>query len=257
MDATTVVYADFSCGRCYLASQLVDRLRHAGTSVQWRAIEGDVDMPVDGRPRTSIEATAVAHARTDVGSSLIPGDRTLEDPPHQVPKSGAAVSAYAEAVVAHIPDEIRDILFSAYWTHKLDIGDPEKLRTVLAPAFMRSDATSDPIKRFGYAVAMTREPITGAAWRLIRSWRQDWQQIEDNELPLVVDSTGAYAGADALRRLGELIDAGVGACDGSGSHTWQDVEQLHWTPQTTVVPPESWTSTVGDPWRRAALMREH
>ncbi len=256
MDPLTVVYADFSCAQCYLASQLVDRLRHAGTSIQWRAIENEVGLPVNGRPRTGMESTGLAHVSTDVGRALIPSGCTLEDPPDQVPKSAAAVSAYAEAVVAHIPDEIRDILFSAYWMHRIDIGNPEELRTVLAPAFMRSDATSDPIKRFGYAVAMTREPITGAAWRLIRSWRQEWQQIENNELPVLVDSTGAYAGAGALRRLGELIQAGVGGSIASGSQTRPDFEQLHWTPQTTVSPPESWTSTVGDPWRRAALMHQ-
>lgn len=255
MDARTVVYADFSCARCYLASQLVSRLRHHDFPIEWRAVEHEVGLPVTGRSRSVGESTEVVRVRAVAGPTAGPHGLALEDPPELIPKSTAAVSAYAEAVVGDVSDEIRDLLFSAYWTHRIDIGNPEKLRTVLAPAFMRSNATSDPIKRFGYAVAMTREPITGAAWRLRRTWRHDWQQLEQDQLPLVVEANDVYAGDEALRRLGELVQLEEREARGAGGQERVDYEQLHWQPQTTVRPPEGWTSAVGDPWRRAALMR--
>jgi len=36
-----IVYSDFSCPECYLASRRVDALRAAGVEVDWRAVEHD------------------------------------------------------------------------------------------------------------------------------------------------------------------------------------------------------------------------
>ncbi|XAS75855.1 hypothetical protein V3G39_14540 [Dermatophilaceae bacterium Sec6.4] len=252
MVVAAVVYADFSGARCYLASQLVDRLRLGGRPIEWRAIEGESGLPVGGRRRTPAESSDMTTALA--GMQAVPASQhgLLDDPPDLIPNPTAAVSAYAEGVVAHAPDAIRRTLFSAYWRHGIDIGNPEKLRTVLAPAFMRSDATSDPIKRFGYAVAMTREPITTAAWELIRSWREEWAQVARNELPVLVEGTDVCSGVDALARLAAMLQAdAAGAIDTSSAST------VHWAPRTTVTPPETWTSGVGDPWRRAALIQEH
>lgn len=254
--AETVIYADFGDARCYLASQLVDRLRNAGHSIQWRAIEGESGLPVGGRRRTSAESTEVAAVRTDLEAEPALAGCSIGEPPNLLPNPTAAVSAYAEAVVAHVADEVRATLFTAYWRHNADIGNPEKLRTVLAPAFMCSDSTCDPIKSFGYAVAMTREPITGSAWRLLRSWRAEWQQVKHDELPVVVDASGVSAGVGALHRLAQLLDPTADDAAGSGVDGWKGVEHLHWAPETTVLPPETWTSGVGDPWRRAGLMHQ-
>lgn len=256
MVAQTVIYADFSSARCYLASQLVDRLRNAGHSIEWRAIEGEAGLPVGGRRRTSQESAEVAVIGAELEAEPVLRGCLLRDLPNLVPHPTAAVSAYAEAVVAHVAPEVRAALFAAYWTHGADIGDPEKLRTILAPAFLCSDSTCDPIKGFGYAVAMTREPITGAAWRLLRTWRTDWMQVRDDELPVVVDAAGRYAGVDAVHRLAELLDPLADDTALSGVDGWANVHKSHWAPETTVLPPETWTSGVGDPWRRAGLLRQ-
>lgn len=257
MVAQTVIYADFSSARCYLASQLVDRLRNAGHAVEWRAIEGESGLPIGGRRRTSAELADVATVRAELEAEPVLGGCLLGDPPNLVPNPTAAVSAYAEAVVAHVAPEVRATLFAAYWTHGADIGNPEKLRTVLAPAFICSDSTCDPIKSFGYAVAMTREPITCAAWLLLRSWRAEWQQIRHDELPVVVQASGVYAGVDALHRLAELLDPVADDAALSGVDGWAGVEHSHWAPETTVLRPETWPSQVGGPWRRAGLLRRH
>lgn len=100
---------------------------------------------------------------------------------------------------------------------------------------------------------MTREPITCAAWRLIRAWRDDRQCLQDDELPIVTDSSGTYSGDAALRRLADLLDDTPAATDRGDPEVLcpaQDGEPL-----TTVDPPEAWTSQVGDPWRRAGLIR--
>jgi hypothetical protein len=57
------------------------------------------------------------------------------------------------------------------------------------------------IREFGYAVAVSRGPITRRAWRLIRSWRQDWQALGTPELPTVWDGTRVVSGERALRQL--------------------------------------------------------
>lgn len=140
----TVVYGDFSCWECCLASERVDLLHASGQLVEWRAVEHEVGLPVRGRRRSAQESVGLAAARTELGRQLRAGETMPRDIPDLVPKSTAAVSAYAEAVVAKVPDRVRQALFSAYWTRGTDIGDPEVLRTLLAAEFMSSDATSDP-----------------------------------------------------------------------------------------------------------------
>lgn len=249
----TVVYGDFTCWKCALANRRANLLRRSGHPIEWRAVESERGLPVRGRRRTEQEFERVALVRNEFNPQLRPGEIMPQTLPDLVPKTTAAVSAYAEAVVANVADQVRGLLFAAYWTHGTDIGDPEILRTLLAAEFMSSDATSDPIARFGYAVAMTREPITGAAWRLIREWRDDLAQLQRSEVPVVTDSSGTHCGDAALRRLADLLDETQVVTDGGPprvNSTMQD-----WEPLTTVDPPEAWTSQVGDPWRRAGIIR--
>ncbi|XAS74903.1 hypothetical protein V3G39_09475 [Dermatophilaceae bacterium Sec6.4] len=249
-----VVYGDFTCWKCALANRRTDLLRRSGYTIEWRAIESEPGLPVRGRGRTAQESDHVAAVRRVVSTQLRTGEVMSQDLPDLVPKTTAAVSAYAEAVVANVPDQVRAQLFTAYWQHGTDIGNPEILRTLLAAQFMRSEATSDPIVRFGYAVAMTREPITTAAWRLIRQWRREWQTLQCDQLPTVTDASGTYCGDAALRRLGDLLDQ-PSPIAGDGFHRASSTLP-DWEPPTTVEPPMQWTSQAGDPWRRAALIRQ-
>ncbi|TWP35817.1 hypothetical protein [Leekyejoonella antrihumi] len=204
--------------RCYLASQRVDALGRRGFELKWQS-----------------------------------GETLPKRAPAIVPKTGAAVSAYAEACGAHVADQIRRMLFTAYWRHGANIGDPEVLRTLLAATFMKGDSHSDPIWEFGYAVAMTREPITAAAWRLIRDWRSGWLELATNALPVVMCGSRVESGAAALGWLDELlcqespVEVGVGGAPAAAGV---------WAPPTTVIPPPAWTSQIGDPWGRAQRMRQ-
>jgi hypothetical protein len=81
--------------------------------------------------------SAVERALGDARALLRPGEQLPAAVPALLPKTRAAVSAYAEACGAEVRDEIRRLLFSAYWEGGVDIGNPLVLHTLLAGAFMR------------------------------------------------------------------------------------------------------------------------
>lgn len=250
---TLVLYGDFSCPMCYLASQGVDVLAGAGVAVQWRAVEHSPELPVTGLRYDAASSSAVERALGDARTLLRPGEQLPAAVPAMVPKTEAAVSAYAEACGAGVSDEIRRLLFTAYWEDGVDIGNPLVLHTLLASTFMRGTATSDPIRRFGYAVSVSRGPITSQAWRRIRSWRQDWQALGTPELPSLWDGARVKSGARALRQLAVEVSqapARGAAIDGASSRA----KHAGWRPPTTVCPPATWVSQVGDPWLRAYRM---
>lgn len=136
--------------------------------------------------------------------------------PTLVPKTQAAVSAYAEGCGAEVGDEIRWLLFTAYWVDGMDIGNPAVLFALLGGTFMRGNATSEPIREWGFAVTVTGGPITTRAWHLVRDWNQEWQTLGRPDLPATVESA--------------------------------------WRPPTTVHPPATWVSQMGDPWARMLRM---
>ena len=107
-------------------------------------------------------------ALADARALLRPGERLPVAGPALVPKTQAAVSGYAEGCGAEVGDEIRRLLFTAYLVDGIDIGRPEVLYTLLGGTLMRGKATSEPIREWGYAVAVTRGPITSRARHLIR-----------------------------------------------------------------------------------------
>ena len=249
-----VVYGDFSCPMCYLASQRVDALTNAGVAVQWRAVEHRPDLPVGGLRHEMETRSAAERALGEARALLRPGEQLPAAVPALVPRTMAAVSAYAEACGAEVKDEIRRLLFSAYWEDGVDIGNPIVLHTLLASAFMRGNATSDPIREFGYAVAVTGGPITGQAWRLLRCWRQQWQALGAPELPSLWDGTRAKSGERAVRQLAVEVRQAPAPGGLPESATPRAKVGWKWRPPTTVCPPATWVSQVGDPWLRAFRM---
>ena len=251
---TLVLYGDFSCPMCYVASQRVDALTNAGVAVQWRAVEHRPDLPVGGLRHDVNTLPAAERALGDARALLRPGEQLPAAVRALVPKTEAAVSAYAEACGAQVRDEIRRLLFSAYGEHGVDIGNPIVLHTLLASAFMRGKATSDPIRQFGYAVAVTGGPITSQAWRLLRSWRQQWQALGAPELPSLWDGTTVKSGEHALRQLAVEVRQAPAPGGLLESATPRAKVGSKWRPPTTVCPPATWVSQVGDPWLRAFRM---
>lgn len=200
---SAVVYADFSCPACYLASLRVDRLLAAGLPTpDWRAVEHRPRLPLTGLPLTTTVRTARDRALDRVRLLADPGESLPARAPDRLPHTGSAVAAYAEAYGVGAADLVRPLLFHAYWEEGRDIGDPEVLRRLLPSALARGSITGDPVRGFGYAVTSQHGPVTTAAYRRIRQWQQDWLALGAEVALTVATDTGvltASAALDALR----------------------------------------------------------
>src|SRR5665811_2003132 len=117
-----VVYGDFGCAMCFLASQRVDELTRSGVAVEWRAVEHRPELPVTGLRPDADTRSAADRALADARALGRPGERLPVAGPALAPKTQAAVSAYAEGCGAQVGDAIRRLLFTAYWVDGMDIG---------------------------------------------------------------------------------------------------------------------------------------
>lgn len=249
-----VVYSDFSCPRCYLASQRAAELARRGVEVDWRAIQHGSRVSVTGTRRDAEAQSVATDALEDARKLLRDGEHLPAAVSPMAPTTKAAISAYAEGRVARAGEEVRRLLFEAYWADGLDIGNPDVLRTVLGGTLMRSESTSDPVRAWGFAVDVSTGPVTTAAWRLIRDWSRAWQMLGRPELPCVWDGTRLTSGDRALQRLAEEVGrTSVAGATGEGPGIGSGVGG-GWQPPTTVHPPAGWVSQVGDPWARALRM---
>ena len=68
---TLVLYGDFSCPMCYLASQRVDALTSAGVAVEWRAVEHRPNLPVT-RFRYDAETVSATERALGDARALLP-----------------------------------------------------------------------------------------------------------------------------------------------------------------------------------------
>lgn len=123
---------------------------------------------------------------------------------------------------------------------------------LLAAGFMRSDATCDPMARFGSAVAMTRAPTTSSAWRLIREGRNGWRRLRCEQPPLAMDSSKTHSGESALRRFLDLVQQTHAVTDRGHPRVLPSAQD--WEHLTPVGTREAWTSRIGDLWRRSGLI---
>ncbi len=239
-----LLYADFTDSHCHLASRRVDLLRAADVAVDWRAVETLPHLPVTGG-RDPHRHANLARQREEVTGLLAEGEQFSGGLPGFVANTRAAVSAYAEAYGAGVGDDVRRLLFALYWEDGVDIGNPSSLRSPLAAPILRGSSAADPLCRFGYAVSVMRGPITTAAWRRIRAWRDEWQALGARQLPVLVDGIGTkLSGTEALRYLGEH----KGRDDAKLNRVLPDPGHRL---EQTVRPPMAWASQVGGLWNRA------
>ena len=162
--------------------------------------------------------------------------------PRLLPKTVAAVSGYAEAYGAGVGDDVRRLLYAAYWVDSADIGSPEVLRRRLTGPILRGRSPSWPLRESGYTVAVSRGPITTSAWRRIRVWREEWASTGTGAVPtLVVGGGSPSTGEAALRRLEkEILRA--------GAEIDPDLPDPAKYPAMPVRPSKEWVSEVGGPW---------
>lgn len=235
-----IVYADFDSPACYLASRRADVLA-ADRPVDWRAVEVRPDRSVLGVAASADDRSALAVRFKALEALLLSGERLPWAMPAAVPKTEAAVSAWAQVYGSAVAGDVRRLLFELYWRQGADIGNPNVLRTPLAGPMLRSGVDADPVRECGYAVAVNRGPITGVAHRRIRDWREEWQALGRPELPVVLVDGATLSGLDAVRRLGKEI-AYVGA---DVDIVLADARRY---PAVEGEPSRSWVSQIGGRW---------
>ena len=239
---SVIVYGDFTCPGCYLASRRADALTAAGVPIDFRVVEHRPDVSVTGMRLSDGDRRVLTERFEALQSLLLPDERLPWSMPPITAKSQASVSAYAEAYGSPVADEVRRLLFDLYWREGADIGNPNVLRTPLAGPMLRSGSDSDPAWQVGYAVSMTGGPITVDAYQRIRSWRTEWQDLESPSLPLLLVDGATVHGIEALRRLGKEI-AYVGA------DPVPILDDPLRYPPVDVRPSRSWVSQIGNRWR--------
>lgn len=237
-----VVYGDFSSPECYLASQRCDALAAAGVPVDFRVVEQRPRLPIGGLPFPPVDQDAVAERFHVLQDLLLPGEELPWTMPMFLPKTEAAISAYAAVADTPVAGDVRRLLFELYWREGLDIGNPNVLRTPLAGPALRSGSEADPLRQAGYAVNVDRGPITTDAYRRIQAWRGARQQLDSLALPALLVDGATLHGVDALRRLGkELTYAGADVAP-------QLPDARRYAPEP-VQPSRSWVSQIGGRWR--------
>lgn len=205
-----VVYGDFNCPWSYLASRRAAALAEGGVDVEWRAVEHAPWRP-SRFADSSLRFTALRAEMDHVVSHLLPGERLPYSLAGFVPYTAAAVSGYAEAHVAGVAAEVRDLLFEAFWMHSLDLGDHRVVRTLLVDAIRSGSTPSARLRRWGYAVNATGSPVTNSAWRLVGAWDEAWRRDGSNTVPVVATGAGdPRTGTAAVEWLGtQLLARGL------------------------------------------------
>ncbi len=205
-----VLYGDFNCPWSYLASLRLDRLAETGVTVEFRAVEHDPLLPAPERRMRTAETAALAAELAEIGSLLHGGEELPTTLPRLVPRTGAAISGYAEAVAAGVGPQARSRLFSAYWQESADIGNPATVRRLLADIVTAGQSASGPVRDWGYVVSISGSPMSSAAYRLIRTWSNSWHDLGGGPaqptIPvLIVNGISVLRGGAAVTRLGDEL----------------------------------------------------
>jgi DSBA-like thioredoxin domain len=230
-----IVYADFNCVYCFLASQRADRLTREGTAeVDWRAVEHLPRLPVTGyKPRPG-EAQPGGEAGEDdlaeAAQLALPGEQLPAGLPAVISNTRAAVSAYAEAITDGIQDRLRLRLFEAIWAQGRNMSSAYDVRRVVAALLWPADpiyphlvspdlptpVLHDPdpmriVRREGGTITPDGGPLTTAAYHRARQWRQQWlalfePALPEPAIPAVIGPDGAvHVGPDGLRCLAGIV----------------------------------------------------
>jgi 2-hydroxychromene-2-carboxylate isomerase len=222
-----IVYGDFNCPYSYLASQRADILaRLDGAEVEWRAVEHDPRLPLNGLP-SSGDQEGWERDLAEVAALARPDERPPTAVPKLISNTAAAVAAYAEAVSDGVQDELRRRLFSEIWERLRHLSSPYEVRKLVAELMYeptplavmlttpdmptRANRTRDLRKLprlSGCTIAIDGGPLTCVGYQRIKHWRQEWQSGAGETLPaLALDSGDMIPGVAALIRMGELAEA--------------------------------------------------
>lgn len=237
-----VLYVDVSAPECYLAVRRAAVLAAAGVPVDVRAVEQEPRLPVPGRRLAEADRDALSARFGALEALLLPGEELPWSMPPLTPRTQAAVSAVAQTYGTPAAGDVRRVLFDLYWREGADVGSPEVLRTPLAGPVLRAGSACDPLLQCGYVVTMDRAPISTAAWRRVRDWRGEWQDLGAPALPVLLAGGATLHGVDALRRLGKEITY-------AAADVTAPADEPRRYPPAGVRPPAGWVSEIGGPWR--------
>jgi DSBA-like thioredoxin domain len=211
-----VVYGDFNCLLCYLASQRVDQLAGTGAAgIEWRAVERGAASARREQEVAQAEALALR------------GERLPASPPPALSSTTAAVAAYAEAITDGIQDELRRRLFDAIWVRGQKLSSAYDVRRVvtaitwptppvyfhLASPDLPLPLLHDPdpvriVRRSGGTVTVDGGPLTSTGYRRCRDWQEQWLSLPRQVTPAVIGPDGTvHVGADGLRCLAAIMVA--------------------------------------------------
>ena len=209
-----VVYGDFNCLLCYLASQRADQLAGTGAArIEWRAVERGA------APARWEQEVAQAEALA------LPGERLPAAPPPALSRTAAAVAAYAEAITDGIQDELRHRLFETLWVRQQNLSSAYDVRRVvtaiiwpaprvyfhLASPDLPVPLLHDPdpvriVRRSGGTVTPDGGPLTSTGYQRCRDWQEQWLALPGQVTPAVIGPDGAvHVGADGLRCLAAIM----------------------------------------------------
>lgn len=220
MNATDlIVYADFNCATCYLASRRADRLLDRGVRVRWRAVEHDPHLSLLGASDAA-DRRARLHDLAEAAGLARPGELLPTDIPPITTNTRAAVAAYAEAVADGVQDEVRRRIYHAIWEQRRHLSSAYEVRRIITDVMyprvpvgprratsLPQPMTGDPdpwtlTRHLGGTISPDAVPLTTAGYRRVRAWREQWLAFPRQRLPIVVDADGAvFNGALALARL--------------------------------------------------------
>lgn len=222
---TMIIYADFNCPYCYLASQRADvLLRRGRVEVDWRAVQHDLGLPLGGR-RTEADRPAWEAELAELAGLAQPGEDVPAAPPPVISNTAAAVAAYAEAVSDGVQHELRRRLYRAVWAEGRNLSSPPEVRDLvreimappdpILPHLVSPDLPvqilhePDPeavVRRSGGTISMTGDPMTTAGYGRIRRWRREWLALPGQVIPAVIDPGGGlHPGIAGLEYLASLL----------------------------------------------------
>lgn len=200
-DEPPELWVDLTSPWAYLAHLRLDRSTTAPEDrPRWRAVEAGHARPVAGLRGAGAERDRVREELAAVRALALRSEELPEDAPAVLPHPRAVAAAYAEGVDLGRGPQVRAALLHAYWVQGRDIGDPEVLRRVLPPVLVQAHhpCDGDPRREFGYVVSPAREPLSDAAYHLLRRWQQRWTGMGRPGPLALTGPGGPRTGAAAL-----------------------------------------------------------
>ena len=208
-----VVYGDFNCLLCYLASQRADHLAGTGAAgIEWRAVERGTASARWEQEVAQAEALALPGERLPPSSAgaeqhLGGGGRLRRGDHRRHPGRAAAPPVRRDLGTAAEPEQRVRRAPGGYLHHLAGPPDYFHLTSPDLPLPLLHDP--DPVRivrRSGGTVTPDGGPLTSTGYRRCRDWQEQWLALPQQVTPAVIGPDGTvHVGADGLRCLAAIM----------------------------------------------------